>query len=301
MGDKIFRIGFFEGDMLVGVCLAIRQKAKRGPHLLIPGGPIIDWNNEKLVKTFIEGIKKKALEEKVWFVRARPEIPETVVSRKFFKNLGFIPAPMHLHAENTWVLGIAKNEEEILSGMRKTTRYLVRKSLNLGFEIEVSVDPKDARILKRLQDATVERHKFVGFPEALFAAQLETFARGNQACLFICKKGKEVLAAAIVIFYGEYAYYHHSASSSKLKELPFTYFLQWNIIREAKKRGCKYYNFWGIAPTDASRHRFAGVTLFKKGFGGGRVDWLHAHDLIVSPLYWVTFIFETGRRILRGL
>ncbi len=155
--------------------------------------------------------------------------------------------------------------------------------MNLSFES--SLDPKDSKILKKLQDETVKRHKFVGFSENLFKAQLATFGQDNQAKLFICKKGQTTLAAAIIIFYGNFAYYHHSGSTSKFPELPFSYFLQWKIIQEAKKRGTKFYNFWGIAPTDNPKHRFAGVTIFKKGFSGVRIDWLHAHDLPLTPLY----------------
>ena len=81
----------------------------------------------------------------------------------------------------------------------------------------------------------------------------------------------------------------------------FSYFLQWQIIKEAKNRGIKYYNFWGIAPNDNPNHRFAGVTMFKTGFGGERIDWLHAHDLPISNKYWLTYLFESGRRIFRRL
>jgi lipid II:glycine glycyltransferase (peptidoglycan interpeptide bridge formation enzyme) len=109
------------------------------------------------------------------------------------------------------------------------------------------------------------------------------------------------LAIAIIIFYGDTAYYHFSGSVSGHNELPFSYFLQWQIIKEAKKRGIKYYNFWGIAPNDNPNHRFAGVTMFKTGFGGERIDWLHAHDLPISNKYWLTYIFETFRRVSRKL
>ena len=73
------------------------------------------------------------------------------------------------------------------------------------------------------------------------------------------------------------------------------------MIKEAKKRNLKHYNFWGIAPNDNPRHRFAGVTLFKTGFGGKRIDWLHARDLQISPFYYLTYFFETVRKILRRL
>lgn len=301
VGNKTYRLGVFDGNKLTGVCLAILEQARRGSHIVVPGGPLIDWGKPGITETVKEALVELAREQKAWFVRVRPELIDRVENRELLNSLGFAPAPMHLHAENTWVLNIDRSEEEVLSGMRKTTRYLVRKSLNSDLVVEQSTNPDDTRILYKLQSETAARHKFVPFDEKIFKAQLETFGKDNQATLFLCKKGREVLAAAIIIFYGDYAYYHHSASTISSKEIPFSYFLQWQVILEAKKRGCKAYNFWGIAPTDDPKHRFAGVSLFKKGFGGERIDWLHAHDLPITPFYWVTYSFETIRKIVRKL
>ena len=300
-GNKIFRLSFLENKKIIGVCLIVKQKAKRGSHFLIPGGPIIDWENKTLVGFCIKTIKDLAKTEKAWFVRIRPELSESNENRNIFKRLGFISAPMHLHAENTWILDITPSEELLLSGMRKTTRYLIRKSSKIDLVLETTTNPEASKILKELQDETVTRLGFVGFSEKLFKAQLSTFGKDKQAKLFICRKGREALVAAIIIFYGDYAYYHHSGSTSRYRKIPSSYFLQWKIIQEAKKRGHKYYNFWGIAPNDNPKHRFAGVTLFKKGFGGKKIDWLHAHDLPISPFYWFTYVFETRVRIFRRL
>ena len=301
VGNEIFRLGFYQKENLVGVCLVIKEKARRGIYFLIPGGPLLDWENRPLVNFFLITVKNLAKKEKVWFVRVRPELLDCKDSRTLFSRLGFISAPMHLHAENTWVLGIMPDEEQILLEMRKNTRYSIKKSLKENLSFEETIDPKHSTILKRLQDETVERHKFVGFTERLFWAQLKTFGKDGQAKLYICKKGNTPLVASIIIFYGDYAYYHHSGSSEKARKILASYFTQWKIIQEAKARGLKYYNMWGIAPPDKPRHRFAGVTLFKKGFGGERVDWLPAHDLVVSPFYWATYLIETARRITRRL
>jgi peptidoglycan pentaglycine glycine transferase (the first glycine) len=300
-GDKVIRIGFYIDKKLKGVCQLIKQKARRGPHFLIPGGPLIEWNDRRLVNLFIKTIKDFAKDENVWFVRIRPELLDNSRNRELFRKLGFVSAPMHLHAENTWVLNITPDQNILLSNMRKTTRYLIRKSLSSDLSFVKSLKTDDSKVLYKLQTETVRRHNFVGFPQRLFSAQIETFAKDGQGALYYCQKGKKVLAAAIIIFYGDIAYYHHSASASSDKQIPFSYFLQWKIIEEAKKKGCKYYNFWGIAPTDNPKHRFAGVTLFKKGFGGGQENWLHAHDFPISPLYWLTYLFEISRRMLRKL
>lgn len=301
IGNDIFRLGFYQDKKLEGVFLVIKQKARRGDHLVIPGGPLIYWENGSLVNRFLEEVKKLAKKERVWFIRVRPELVDSKDSRNLFSKLGFTSAPMHLHAENTWVLDIAPDEEEILAGMRKTTRYLIRKSLNLQLTFKESKNPNDAGVLEKLQKETVARHGFVGFSQKLFRAQLSSFGIDNQARLYICEYKGEPLVAAIIIYYGDFAYYHHSASSEKARDIPASYYLQWRIIQEAKKRNLKYYNFWGIAPTDDPKHRFAGVTLFKKGFGGEKVDWLHARDLPVNSLYYLTYVFESLRKYVRRL
>ncbi len=300
-GFNIKRIGFYQSGSLVGIAQLIHQPAKRGPHYLVPGGPVIDYDNKKLVNFVVDTLKKIAKEEGAWFVRIRPDVIDSDNLRNRLKSAGLIYAPMHLHGEHTLILDITKNDDEILKNMRKTTRYLIKKSLSEGFKIRLSKNPQDAEILERLQKVTVKRHRFVGFTKKLFEAQIETFGKDDQSELFICEKKGDQVVAAIIIYYGEKAFYHHSGSSEESRGTNTSYFTQWQIIKRAKDLGKKYYDFWGIAPSDNPKHRFAGVTTFKKGFGGERIDWVHAHDLPISPLYWLTYLFETGRRTFRRL
>jgi len=292
-------MGIYSSTKLVGAFLMVGQRAKRGRHILIPGGPLINWENAELVNEVVLTIKSIAKQYRALFVRMRPELIDTAENRRMVRKLGFVPAPMHLHAENTWVLNVNRPLDQIMSEMRKNTRYLVRKSLQS--ELELVTDNSAVDTLSLLQAETVERKKFVGFSEKFFAVQMQTFGGDNQAELYVVKKGKINLAAAIIIYYGDYAYYHHSGSSNTMREIPSSYFLQWHVIQEAHKRGLKGYNFWGIAPEGQTNHRFSGVTTFKTGFGGERIDWLHAHDLPISPGYAATFAYETIRKRLRGL
>lgn len=301
VGYKILRLGVYKGTMLSAIAQLIHQPAKRGTHYLIPGGPVVNYEDEGLVRILLEHIRKVAQENGAWFVRIRPDVKESEKVRSLLKKLGFNPAPMHLHGENTLILDITKSEDDLLRDMRKTTRYLIRKSLKEGFKINISQNIGDSKILSALQTETVQRHKFVGFSEKLFKAQLETFGKDGQAKLYICERGGVPLVSAIIIYYGQKAFYHHSGSSSTSKNTNASYFTQWEIIKNAKNVGIKYYDFWGIAPGDDPKHRFAGVTVFKKGFGGERTDWLHAHDLPLSPNYWLTYGFETIRRKVRRL
>ena len=74
------------------------------------------------------------------------------------------------------------------------------------------------------------------------------------------------------------------------------------VMRDAKTAGQTRLNLWGIAYSDDPHHRYAGVTTFKRGFGGRDVVFVHAHDLVVRRLrYELDYIIETIRRKKRGL
>jgi len=94
--------------------------------------------------------------------------------------------------------------------------------------------------------------------------------------------------------------YHHGASTHKYPKIPASYLLQWTAITDSLKRGDNIYSFWGIAPDGAKKHPFAGVTLFKKGFGGEMLELVHCMDIPISKRYYLTRAFETYRKWRRG-
>jgi len=273
----------------------------RGTYLACPGGPLlVDWRKENL-KQIVDEIKKIGHQEKVVFIRVRPSILENQENKELFRILGFRSAPMHMHAETTWQLNLAPSEDELLANMRKTTRYSIRRAARDGVKVIQSKNAKDIEILDQLQMEAVKRHKFVPFSKEFMEKQFQTFIQDDQTVLFLAEYKKQILSAAMMIYYGDMAVYHYAGTSSKFPKIFSSYLLQWEAIKEAKRRGCKIYNFWGIAPADDPRHRFAGVTVFKRGFGGERVDYLHAQDYSLSSLYRGTYWFETLRRITRRL
>ncbi|MFC1790689.1 peptidoglycan bridge formation glycyltransferase FemA/FemB family protein [Patescibacteria group bacterium] len=301
LGSKVYYLGLAQAGRLLGVALLIKENARRGAYLACPGGPLLDWGKPALFSAFVKRIIKIGLEEGVVFVRIRSPLLDTSQNRQLFKRYRFLKAPMHMHAETTWQLSLQVSAEDLLRGMRKNTRYLVRKSWQEELKIVKSQDPKDIKILYELQLETARRHRFVPFPLKFLETQFSFFARDDQACLFIGKYKGEVLAVAMILFYGKEAVYHYAGSRRLFPKVPIAYRLQWEAIREAQKRGCQIYNFWGIAPEGKRKHRFAGVTTFKKGFGGEQKSYLPAFDLPLKKRYLLTFLFETLRRCRRGL
>ncbi len=106
----------------------------------------------------------------------------------------------------------------------------------------------------------------------------------------------------MVIFWSGIGFYHQAASLSKYAKFSIPYLLQWEAIKEAKKRGCKLYDFWGFTdPEKEPKHPWAGPTLFKMGFGGYKKEYVKTQDFPLSKKYWLTYIFEKLRKTKRGL
>lgn len=285
--------------------LVTKVSARRGKFLFLPYGPMILGSpREEDLQLFFENLREFAKKENVDFIRVSPFWEESAELRHFMKRLHFRPAPIHLLAETLWLLDIQeKSEMELFSGMEKKHRNLVRRAEKEGVRIQGSTSDKAVERFISLHQETVGRHRFTPYPNVYFKNQVNFFAKNQQLEVMEAWIENDLLASAIMMFYGNVAAYHHGASSSKPehRKIPGSYLLQWEAIRLAKKRGLTQYNFWGIAPPDASQdHPFHGITHFKTGFGGRRIDLIPCHDLPLSPRYAVNWVVEKVRKWKRG-
>jgi len=299
MGNKIWRIGIYDSDKLIGVALVTKLVAKRGTFLLIQHGPVGDNFG-----VLFEELKKIARQEKVSFIRVAPLAVRNTRNEKMFIDLGFHTAPMHANAyEATWKLSLSPSEDDLLAKMRKTTRYLVRQTMkNPEITLEKSDKSDDIEIYQNLHKEVARRQKFVSVSKEYLRNEFEVFKKDDNALLFFGKHKGEVAAGALVIFWSGIGFYHQAASLEKYAKFSIPYLLQWSAIKEAKKRGCKMYDFWGyVDPQKYPNHPWAGPTLFKMGFGGEPHLYVKTQDLPLSWKYWPIYIFEKLRKTKRGL
>jgi len=293
--EKIWRWGIYDSGQLIAVALIIKIKAKRGTFLFVPHGPI---GEHRSLKILLEKIKELAEKEKASFIRIAPIWERKEENIKAFKDLGFKDAPIHMHPEVTWELDISLSEEDLLKNMRKTTRYLIKQGeKNKDMEI---IKSNDIGKLTDLLKKTALRHHFTPFSLNYLKNQFSCFLSDNQIILYLGKYQKEIIAASAIIYWQGIGFYHHGASLNS--KIPISYLMQWNAIKEAKNRGCLKYNFWGIAENENDEnHPWHGLTLFKKGFGGYRKDYVKTQDLPLNKSYYLTRTFEKLRKIKRRL
>lgn len=305
--EKIIRVGVYEEGVLISVALIIGVFAKRGSFLFIPHGPILkDGVNKVKVLSFLSDFfVKKAKELDVLFVRVSFLLEDSTENRNIIKNMKikYRNAPIYMHAENTWVLPIEKDENDLLMGMRKTTRNLIRRAEKEGVLVKEGSTEENVDSFMKLYLDTVKKHRFTPFSKHFIQTEINEFGsiknKGVGAKLYVAHWNNEVLSSAIVIHYGDSAYYHHGANSSKHIKIPSSYALQWKAIVDAKKEGKQFYNFWGITKSTKSKHPWAGLTKFKKGFGGDGKDYIHAKDIPVSFKYIKPRVIDSIRMFRR--
>ena len=301
LGAKVITRDFRGKDGKNGRALMIVRKAKRGKYLEIPCGPLIDWTDDKLTEKVLKEIQKIAKKEGCAFVRMRPQIKNSPAELAKLEGLGLKKSPMHLAAEHTVIIDLKQTEDEMLSKMRRQTRYEVRKAKKQEIRVEKGNSEELFREFHAVQSETAKRQKFIPPNIKTLLAEREAF--GDKAEIYVAKtKEGEKIAYGLIIKDGQEGDYYEAASTPLNRKLPGAYALIWQAMKDLKEEGFLRFNLWGIAPAGQPEHRYAKVTTFKTGFGGEVVEFVPAHDLIISqPRYLFNLIVETIRRKWRHL
>ena len=297
LGCKVI-VDDFEG---AGWALMIVRNAKRGRYLEIPCGPLVDWGNKAVLKKVFKRISEIGKAEKCVFIRIRPQLKISEENLKTLGELGLKKSPMHLAAEHTVMMDLKLSEDELLAGMRRQTRYEVRRAEKLGIKVLTGNSEEDFREFHRVQAETARRQGFIPPSLEVLLATREAF--GDDAMLYkaVTAEG-EAIAYGLIIQGGLEVDYYEAASTDLNRKLPGAYALLWQAARDLKAVGYERFNLWGIAPAGQPQHRYAGVTTFKTGFSDDIVEFVPAHDLVLSKLGYVkNCIVEEVRKKRRHL
>ena len=286
--------------------LAIVKNARRGRYLEIPGGPLLDWSDKKLIKTVFADIIQLAKAEKCVFVRFRPQLENTSENQKIIaglqKSFALRPAPMHLHAQNTVILDLDKSEEELLMAMRRQTRYEVRKGEKLGLVVKEDASEAMFKEFHSVQAETAKRQGFIPPSLKELLAERVAFSPNHLKLYRVETNQGEPVAYGLILNYGREAEYFEAASTDLNRKLPGSTALLWQAIKDLKQAHIERFNLWGIAPPGATHHRYSGVTTFKTGFGGRVVEFIPAQDIVINKLrYKLDELVETARKKKRNL
>ncbi len=305
VGRKIWRIGLEENGELVVSALIVKMDLMKNLHYLYCArGPIIKTQKDKKqtnyktqITKLLNEIKKVAVVEKSLFLRIDPDWGLDEVNMKFLEDLGFKKARKEVQPKDTWILDLSKNEEELMSGMHGKARYNIRLAQRRDIRILRYSDIGDIKNTKfeefwEILKKTSARDKFGLHPKDYYIKQLEYFGKKDFINLFLAELNGKVVAGIIVSFWGDTAVYMHGASDYEYRKYMAPNVLQWEAIKEARNRGCKYYDFWGIKPANNSIlpttkvEDWEGISRFKRGFGGFEKKYVGSWDFVYQKIVY---------------
>jgi len=311
---------------LLSVALVVKYDLPFGrSYFYCPRGPVVNELKVhkviklKVLELLFNEIKKIAKKEKAIFLRIDPPIGMNQESGTppFKKGAGGIlkKSLSEVQPRDTLILDLTKSEEELLKDMKQKTRYNIRLAGKKELRItnyELRTDDKENFKEKfenfwELVKETSRRDKFKSHNKDYYRKMLESLSKPEgdirecrlQTRLYLAEYDNKIIAANIVLFFGDMAVYLHGASSDKYRNVMAPYLLQWRQILDAKKMGCKKYDFWGIENSQKSikskvhkiKNSWSGITRFKKGFGGYEKNYIGAYDLIFNSIEYTIYRF----------
>ena len=299
-GKKVVRKVVLKDEKIIGAYAGVVETAKRGTYLAIAGGPVLDWEDKKLVQVVFDDIRTEGEANNCAFVRVRPQLELSDKSLKLMEKLGLKKAPMYLSVEYAGVLDLRKSDEEILAGASQGFRRKLRKAEKNDLKITADTTKESIVEFCKLEKLHAERQKYVAFSESFLRKQFEAFKKNDEVLIYTARLNGEVLAQNFMIFYGPEASYHYGVSSELGTKYSAAPLLHMMAMTEARKRGCIRYNLWGIVEPNETAHRFYGVSEFKRSFGCEELRYTPAHDMILKPLiYKKTKLVESIRKKIR--
>ena len=209
-------------------------------------------------------------EERAENVRKVLNTPSSVLSLKSSGGM-FVKAPHDMQPRENLIIDITKPEEALLASMKSKVRYNVRLAEKKGVKVFMTRAKEYQDVFCDLIEATAKRQNIIPHPRAHYM-QIFAFLPESLCQLVVAEYEGEILAANLMIFCGDTATYLHGGTSDSHREVMAPIFLQWECIRESKRRGCTRYDFGGvhvhsnIKNSTSTIDTWAGITRFKTGF-----------------------------------
>jgi len=285
MGQKIHRLS--DKDF---ICLAVETDlVMNKKYIYCPRGPLGN------LEAALLDLKKLGDDHSIIFSRIEPM--QAVNLPRGLKDVQ--PAI-------DWALDLEKTEEELLIGMKPKTRYNINLAQRKGVTVREGT-AADLITVWQLFMETAGRNK-IRLHSQSYYWQMWDHLSSKYLKILIAEYQGVPLAGMFLTLFGDTATYLHGGSSrmsrgagsgSAGKEAMAPYMLHWEAIKMAKSLGLKQYNFGGVAGASDENHAWAGITRFKKGFGGFEILYPGSFDLIYSPIWYN--VYKQGRKLRKIL
>lgn len=284
-----------EGEDLVGLAAAqVRPIGLGRTFWYVPHGPVIDYaapEASNRIVAMVTGLAEEAKADRAVAIRMEPRINAHGPDPALLDGAAHRVAE-RLQVGQTRIVNL-RTDDQLLAGFDADTRYGIRRASREGVVTRLVTDAEDGTAIERLHGLVRETQRRAGFrlpPVERYWTAWRALAGAGRACLVEGWRADELLATGMLVVEGEQSFYLFAGSR---REQPgetkryASYAVQWAMMAEARARGARRHDLWGVAPANAGPdHPWHGVGLFKKGFGGHEVTWAGSWEIVIDPLVY---------------
>ncbi len=269
--------------------LAIEEKNPAGKVIYAPYGPVAE--SVEAFDAATAALVALARKEHAVFVRMEPAAAGFTASDAdpLLRARGFRPAPANQQPELSWIVDLDGDFKDVLAGMKPTNRNLYRNIHKKGVTFRASQDPADISVLLHFLHLTAARNGFKPQSDEYLTQVAESLLPSGAGTLFVAELEGEPIAAAFAYDSVDTRVYAHAALDDTHRKLSAGIPLLVTLMADAKEKGLKHVDLWGVAPEDQPDHKWAGFTAFKKSFGGREVSYPGTWDLPVNKLRYSAY------------
>ena len=271
------------GEIVGGALVQRRRHASGSVFYYIQDGPVLPAAAslaEEVLAATLEAIDERRRSEKetVTHLRIEPRWEHLDVPLP-----GFEPSARrdrYLEPRDTLCIDLRPSPDDILAGMRPKGRYNISVARRHGVSVVEDTSARGLIDFVRIYRDTAARQSFRTKPSSYFEALLALTAAERRASIYFAEHDGLRLAAALVIRFGSRATYFYGGSLAARRHVMAPYALHFEIMCRAREAGHEWYDLWGVAPEGDHAGAWAGISVFKRRFGGREITLVPTLDYV---------------------
>ncbi|MFQ3550179.1 MAG: peptidoglycan bridge formation glycyltransferase FemA/FemB family protein [Armatimonadota bacterium] len=297
-GWKPIRVYAEENGKIIACASLLKRNLPKMNKCIIyaPRGPVFDTTNKELSNFFFDNLRQTAKANNAILLKIDPpvEISDTI-SEKNISDYGFKALSSDgfggTQPKCVMQLDLDKSIDDIFASFKEKWRYNIRLATKKGVTVKMDCTKDDLDIFYTLLEETCKRDGFLVRGKKYFEDMWDILVPEGYMKLVLTYYDDKPIAGAIAHTIGNKAWYTYGASSNTHRNVMPNHLMQWNLIKWAHEKGCKWYDFRGVSPKNTNNEeddRLKGLNRFKEGFSPRFVEYIGEYDLVLSPsFYWL--------------
>jgi lipid II:glycine glycyltransferase (peptidoglycan interpeptide bridge formation enzyme) len=271
-----------ENGRIVATMVALRKplgRWRRWCLMDVMNGPVSDYSDEATARRVIWAVAQFACAQGALSLKINPFVENSEGLQRVLTAEGFRPARRRWRYRVTLRISLAEPIQKILAGMEPKTRRYLQRNDGQGVQVSAAHHQQDIEDFVNLYLRTCARKGLAArSPEYLRAL----CADGQRTRLFVARAGEGAAQALLTYAFAGRLMLAFAGSDHACPPNLGRY-LYWWVMQWGKEHGFAEYDLGGIPANPQPGHNQWGVYLFKRCFGGRRVELMAEYERCVLP------------------